>query len=127
MGICEAEGFDAPSLFFFKNWHFQDTALLFFTNLPKFLSLASEKFSRHSNSAGVYRWDIITQWLTALNHNICMGMQMPIRSNNYSTKQSHSLFLVLTSQVPFTVHSESIQTPSLFPHFVTLQPYFKMD
>jgi hypothetical protein len=25
------------------------------------------------------------------------------------------------------VHSESIQTPSLFPHFVTLQPYPKMD
>ena len=26
-----------------------------------------------------------------------------------------------------TVHSESIQTPSLFPHFVTLQPYSKID
>ena len=26
-----------------------------------------------------------------------------------------------------TVHSESIQTPSFFPHFVTLQPYTKID
>ena len=26
----------------------------------------------------------------------------------------------------YTVHSESIQTPSLFPHFVTEQPYSKM-
>ena len=26
-----------------------------------------------------------------------------------------------------TVHSESIQTPFLFAHFVTLQPYSKMD
>ena len=27
----------------------------------------------------------------------------------------------------FTVNSESIQTLSLFPHFVTLQPYSKID
>ena len=27
----------------------------------------------------------------------------------------------------YTVHSESIQTPSIFPHFVKLQPYSKMD
>ena len=26
-----------------------------------------------------------------------------------------------------TVHSEIIQTPRLFPQFVKLQPYFKMD
>ena len=26
-----------------------------------------------------------------------------------------------------TVHSESIQTPSHFPHFVTLQPYSEID
>ena len=26
-----------------------------------------------------------------------------------------------------TVHLESIQTPSLFPHFVALQPYSKID
>jgi hypothetical protein len=26
-----------------------------------------------------------------------------------------------------TVHSEIIQTPRLFPHFVTLQTYSKMD
>ena len=28
---------------------------------------------------------------------------------------------------PRTEHSESIQTPWLFPHFVTLQPYSKID
>jgi hypothetical protein len=27
----------------------------------------------------------------------------------------------------YTVHSESIQIPSLFPSFVTLQPYSKID
>jgi hypothetical protein len=26
-----------------------------------------------------------------------------------------------------TVHSESIQTPWLFPHFITLQPYSEID
>ena len=30
-----------------------------------------------------------------------------------------------TIQAGFTAHSESIQTPWLFPHFVTLQPYSK--
>jgi hypothetical protein len=35
--------------------------------------------------------------------------------------------LNMTGVLAYTVHSESIQTPWLFPHFVTLQPYSKMD
>ena len=40
----------------------------------------------------------------------------------------NTLVIIVNIQILLSqVHSESIHTPSLFPHFVTLQPYSKMD
>jgi hypothetical protein len=38
---------------------------------------------------------------------------------------THISIRMLTSGV-YTVHSESIQTPQLLPHFIMLQPYLKI-
>ena len=47
------------------------------------------------------------------------------QSSNYTMK-SKELSVDLRERIVMR-HSESIQTPSPFPHFVTLQPYSKMD
>ena len=43
-----------------------------------------------------------------------------------AARHSVTVWLIGQNEWP-TVHSESIQTPWIFPHFVTLQPYSEMD
>ena len=55
-----------------------------------------------------------------LSHKLVM-----ITDLHYSIAPGASTQLLMNTE--YTVHLESIQTPSLFPHFVILQPYSKMD
>ena len=52
---------------------------------------------------------------------LILPVHLRLRSHTSQTPSSNLIHFICT------VHSESIQTPSLYPHFVTLQPHSKVD
>jgi hypothetical protein len=52
-------------------------------------------------------------------------LTLPKRAYN-KLKHGFPISRGLNTKMTIVVHSEGIQTPGLFPHFVMLQPYSKM-
>ena len=69
------------------------------------------------------------KWLEGKN-SVCEKWLMKLLNRQIPSRtvlMSMTIYYSQHSLLEYTVHSESIQTPWLFPHFVMLQPYSKLD
>ena len=101
-------------------------------NSTQMLSKLTPNFSakhalpnNHSKQHGIYLMQGLAQYTHVEATGLCSNPSLRYR-NIVGNQEINGMYRVSVTQ-GYTVHPESIHNTSLFPHFVKLQPYSKME